>query len=240
LNDAARDVRLIPSWNLGIPGPFHKPIPWELPMRRIWILSLALLAGCTEAAETLPGWTTDYEAAVNASKRSQRPLLLDFGATWCGPCKKLEATTFKDREVSATIQNGYVAVKIDVDRNPELAAKFGVKAYPTIVLVAPDGREIARRSGYVEPGPFLQWITPHRSRNIAEAKPEPVALASLDQSPRCQVVVKTAPGEFDRATREAEARLAERYRMLAARSADAGQAGDAAAYRRKAEELAPQ
>jgi thioredoxin-like negative regulator of GroEL len=137
-------------------------------MRRIWILSLVVLTGCTEAAENLPGWTTDYEAAVNNSKRSQRPLLLDFGATWCGPCKKLEATTFKDREVSAVIQNGYVAVKIDVDRNPELASKYGVKSYPTIVLVAPDGREIARRSGYVDAGPFLQWITPHRARNAAE------------------------------------------------------------------------
>lgn len=209
-------------------------------MRRIWILSLVLLSGCTEAAETLPGWTTDYETAVVNSKRSQRPLLLDFGATWCGPCKKLESTTLKDKEVAYTIQNGFIAVKIDVDRNPDLANKWNVKGYPTLIMVAPNGTEIARRSGFVEAPALLQWITPHRSRNTAELKPEPSTLASLENAPRCQVLVKSASNEFEQATRDAEVRLAERYRLLAARSSDAGQREQAAAYRRKADELAPE
>jgi len=210
-------------------------------MRRSLMLCLVMLTGCSEAAETLPGWTTDYESAVNNSKRSQRPMLLDFGATWCGPCKKLEATTLKDKEVAYTIQNGFIAVKIDVDRQPQLADKWNVKGYPTLIMVAPNGTEIARRSGFVEAPALLQWITPHRSRNTAEVKPEPTSLASLDNStPRCQVLVKSATNEFEQATRDAEARLAERYRLLASRSADAGQTEDAAIYRRKADELAPQ
>jgi len=210
-------------------------------MRRFLILPLFLLAGCTEASEPpLAGWTTDYENAVINSKRSQRPLLLDFGATWCGPCKKLDATTLKDKDVAYTVQNGFIAVKIDVDRNRELTDKYQVKGFPTMIIVAPDGREIARRSGFIEAAPFLQWIKPHRSRNTAEVKAaQPASLASHDDgaAPRCMVMVKTSPNDFDHATKEAEARLAERYRILATRSADAGKVEEAQTYRRRAEEL---
>lgn len=206
-------------------------------MRRLLILCLFGLTSCTEAAEAPPGWMTDYENAVSVAKRSNRPMLLDFGASWCGPCKKLEANTLRDKDVAYYVETGFIAVKIDGDQSPQLAEKFKVKGFPTLIILSPDGREIARRSGYVEPDAFLKWIMPHRARNTAAVKAEPVSVASLGDSPRCQVVVKTTSNEFDRAIRDAEVRLAERYLAMAGRYADAGQNEEAATFRRKADEL---
>jgi thioredoxin-like negative regulator of GroEL len=206
-------------------------------MRRLILISLFALAGCTEAAEAPPGWMTDYEAAASLSKRSNRPMLLEFGASWCAPCKKLDATTLRDKDVAYYVESGFIAVKIDGDQSPQLVEKFKVRGFPTLIMLSPDGKEIARRSGYVEPEVFLKWIMPHRARNTAAVKAEPVAVASLGDAPRCQVVVKTVSNEFELATREAEARLAERYLALAERCADAGKNEEAAIYRRKADEL---
>ena len=206
-------------------------------MRRLIILSLFALTACTEAAEAPPGWMTDYEQAASLSKRSNRPMLIDFGTTWCGPCKKLEANTLRDKDVAYHIDSGFIAVKVDGDQCPQLVEKFKVKGFPTLIIVGSDGKEIARRSGYVEPDVLLKWLMPHRARNTAAVKAEPVSVASVDNSFRCQVLVKTVSNEYDRATREAEARLAERYLALADRCADAGRNDEAADYRRKAGEL---
>ena len=204
-------------------------------MSRLLLLSLFALTACSQAGEPLAGWTTDYEAALKAAKRDNKPLLLDFGATWCGPCKKLEATTFRDKDVAATIESGFVAVKIDVDQNRALTDRHQVTSFPTLVILSPDGREIARRSGYIEAEAFLKWLAPHRGKSAA-VKAEPMALASVNW-PRCEVVVKVVSNEYESATRAAEERLAERYLLIAGRCADEGKPDEAASYRRMADEL---
>lgn len=83
---------------------------------------------------------TNFEKEVLSSKE---PFLLDFGATWCGPCKALEPVV----EKLATSTAGVLRVgKIDIDDAPEVSKKYGIRGAPTI-LVFKDGKEAARHVG---------------------------------------------------------------------------------------------
>jgi thiol-disulfide isomerase/thioredoxin len=117
-------------------------------------VSLALLAGSATASAQELQWLRNYSAAQAQAKELQRPMVLDFGTANCYWCRRLEATTFRDPGVMKTLSEYFVAVKIDADREPQLAQKYGVNAYPTLVFLAPDGRLIGKHEGYVEVARF--------------------------------------------------------------------------------------
>ena len=64
--------------------------------------------------------------------RATQPVLVDFSATWCGPCKKLEPIV---HEIAGDFDGRLKVVKVDVDKAPGTAAKFGVLSVPTVLLV---------------------------------------------------------------------------------------------------------
>jgi thioredoxin 1 len=70
--------------------------------------------------------TFESEVLTSAS-----PVLVDFSAVWCGPCKKLEPIV---HEIAAEYQNRLKVVKVDVDNSPSIAAKFGVLSVPTLMI----------------------------------------------------------------------------------------------------------
>jgi thioredoxin 1 len=71
---------------------------------------------------------SNFEAEV---VKSDRPVLVDFSATWCGPCKKLEPLV---HEIAAEYDGRLKVVKVDVDRARGTAAKFAVMAVPTLLF----------------------------------------------------------------------------------------------------------
>ena len=81
----------------------------------------------------------NYESEVASSPV---PVLLDFFATWCGPCRTLAPIL----EGLAAENPGFRIAKVDVDEAPELARRFGIMTIPTLVVIR-DGQEVRRASG---------------------------------------------------------------------------------------------
>ena len=82
-------------------------------------------------------------------------VMIDFFTTWCGPCKKLDAVTWKDEAVVKWLTERTVPLKIDAEQEEALAGRFKLDAYPSLVFVQPDGKELGRLVGFKEPQPFL-------------------------------------------------------------------------------------
>ena len=93
--------------------------------------------------------TTDNfrEAVIDASK--DKPVLIDFWASWCGPCRMLSPVV----DQIAEEQDNVIVGKVNVDEQPELAAAFDVQSIPTLVLIK--NGEVADMSVGVRPKPAI-------------------------------------------------------------------------------------
>lgn len=72
---------------------------------------------------------------------TRSPILLDFQASWCGPCQQMRPA------IKQLIDNGYPVKEIDIDKSPKFAAKYGVREVPTFIVVDAEGQELARSKG---------------------------------------------------------------------------------------------
>lgn len=110
------------------------------------LLAALLMIGSAQATEI--HWHSSYTKALEEAQSSDRPLLVKVSATWCGYCTKMHRETLSDDVVAQEINENFVALELDADRDRELISKFRVSSFPTTIVVAPDRRILRRISGY--------------------------------------------------------------------------------------------
>ncbi len=159
------------------------------PLRSLCLLLLLTLqaSGHSRAAQA---WIADFDRAQEVARETGKDLFVDFtGSDWCGWCTKLDNEVFSFAKFKQAIARDYVMVKIDLPRKPSalsrvpdiarnraLVKQYGVRSYPTVLLMTAEG-EVYGRTGYREGGPeaFVEHIASLRS----EGRPPLIAAAEL-------------------------------------------------------------
>jgi thiol:disulfide interchange protein DsbD len=101
-------------------------------------------------AEKLPPILVE---ALASGKREHKPVVLDFYAEWCVPCKRMLTETLGDPKVARLLKK-CIVVKIDTDRYPEVARTFGVEGLPDVRFLATDGSERKKLLDYQDAASF--------------------------------------------------------------------------------------
>ncbi len=109
------------------------------------------------------GWQPSFEAALAQSKVSGKPVMVDFKAKWCGPCRMMEEQTYPAAKVIAAAQD-FVMVQVDVDEHPDLAQRYNINSLPTMEWMHADGKPFATISGGLPPDMLLHAMREAKNR----------------------------------------------------------------------------
>jgi thiol:disulfide interchange protein DsbD len=140
-----------------------EPVGYRWFRRAAGVAAIAVgLAGLTaREPESVLAWAPFSEEALATATQAGQPVLIDFQAAWCLPCREMEKTTFRDPAVVRAARD-FAALKADVtaqdDANEALMARWQVPGVPTYVLLGPDGRERRRFIGFVPAGEFAAGL----------------------------------------------------------------------------------
>jgi len=130
--------------------------------RFLAVMAALVVCGGAVAAE---GWLTDFDKAKEAAKTNNRHILIDFsGSDWCGWCIKLDKEVFSQQAFKTYAEEHLVLMLADFPndkskqsahvqkQNKKLAEEFGVRGFPTVFLLSPEGKVVGR-TGYQPGGP---------------------------------------------------------------------------------------
>jgi thioredoxin-related protein len=109
-----------------------------------------------------------YAKGLDIAKTQDKPVFLYFHADWCTYCTKLKKTTFTDKNVLNYLNDNFISISIDTEKEKAFANQWGIKGLPSIWFLKSDSSKISNLPGYVGPEHFLTILKFIRTESYAK------------------------------------------------------------------------
>ncbi|MGD9858194.1 MAG: thioredoxin family protein [Planctomycetaceae bacterium] len=135
----------------------------------LFLFAVFAVPGAAPAAA--PQWMTDFDAAQREARRLDRPMLVHFYTDWCFPCRQMEKDVLSRPTVLQVLESRLILVKLNAEKHPDLAQRFGVTLFPTDVIVDPTGKRILSSTGYQEADKYVRFARDAERQFVSMHKP---------------------------------------------------------------------
>lgn len=135
------------------------------------------LSSPLKAEENKIAWKPWGPGIFETAKKENKLVILDLHAVWCHWCHVMEETTYRDSKVMELLQSKFIATEADQDSHLDLSNRYEDYGWPATVIFAPDGTELVKRRGYIEPAAMaalLQAVIDDPTPGPSIEKEEPI------------------------------------------------------------------
>jgi len=211
-------------------------------IHRVVAFAFAICAASSSFAAESVKWNDWGDDLFSRAAAEKRFVVLDLEAVWCHWCHVMEKTTYADPEVAGLLASRYLAVRVDQDANPDLSSRYGDWGWPATIVFGPDGTEIAKIRGYIEPARMRALLKaviddPSPGPSVGEAfEIKPSASAFLTREQRAGLIKN-----YDESYEDKIGGWGDRQKYIDADSMDYGisraEAGDTVSIKRTRQTL---
>jgi len=131
-------------------------------------MAFLLISRATQAQDIISAsfFTGSYQDLLQEAKRLKKPIILDFSASWCEPCKKMDRDTYSDELTASIISLKYFAYKVDVDNidGLEIGKKHKVTQFPTTLFLDYNAKVLGRLKGFYPPNYFVKLLQVNQNK----------------------------------------------------------------------------
>ncbi len=142
-------------------------------MKNIFVISFLTFFSLTWSQSSVPFYKGSFDDVLKNAERNEKYFFVDFSTSWCGFCKKMDKLTFTDKKVISYVQKNMIAYKIDAEKGegPDLARKYQVSGFPTILIFSKSGKLVGRITGYRSGPAFLKELEKHTKKSSEKKLP---------------------------------------------------------------------